>query len=146
MEQTYRSHRKYVPLYHFVTSAILLLNLIGQTYRLFRGFPGQPLFDRVLGVLVALALTFLFAYVRLFPLKVQDRLIRLEMQLRLARLLPPELQPRIADLSAGQLIGLRFASDAELPELTRAVLEEGIRSREAIKQKIRQWQADDLRL
>jgi hypothetical protein len=146
MEQTYRTHRKYVPLYHFVTSAILLLNLVWQVYRLFRGFPGQPLFDRILALLVAVALIIIFAYLRLFPLKVQDRLIRLEMQLRLVRLLPPELQPRLAELSPGQLIGLRFASDDELPELTRSVLEEGIRSREAIKQKIRRWQTDDMRL
>jgi hypothetical protein len=146
MDQTYRTHRKFVPLYHFVTSAILLLNLVWQIYRLFRGFPGQPLPDRVIGLLVAVALIIIFAYLRLFPLKVQDRLIRLEMQQRLARLLPPDLQRRIPELSAGQLIGLRFAADEELPELTRSVLEEGIRSREAIKQKIRRWQADDMRL
>jgi hypothetical protein len=146
MEQSYRNHRKFVPLYHFVASGILLLNLVWQIYRLFRGFPGQPLPDRVVGLLVAVALIILFSYLRLFPLKVQDRVIRLEMQLRLARLLPPELQPRIAELSPGQLIGLRFASDEELPALTRAILEEGIKSREAIKQRIGRWQADDMRL
>lgn len=146
MEQTYRTHRMYVPLYHFVASTILLVNLVWQIYRLFRGFPGQPLADRVVALLVAGALIVIFAYLRLFPLKVQDRLIRLEMQLRLARLLPPELQPRIAELSPGQLIGMRFATDEELPDLARAVLQEGIRNREAIKQKIRRWQADDMRL
>jgi hypothetical protein len=146
MEQSYRNHRKFVPLYHFVTSGVLLLNLVWTLYRLVRGLPGVPLFDRVLAVLVALALFSIYAYARLFALRVQDRVIRLEMRLRLARLLPPDLQPRIGELSTGQLIGLRFASDDELPELARKVLDERIRSREAIKQLIRRWEADHLRL
>ncbi|HYG63840.1 MAG TPA: DUF6526 family protein [Thermoanaerobaculia bacterium] len=146
MEQSYRNHRQFVPLYHFVTGSILLLNLIWALYRLVRGLPDVPLFDRVLGVLVALALFSIYFYARIFALRVQDRVIRLEMRLRLARLLPPDLQPRIGELSTGQLIGLRFASDEELPELTRKVLDERITKREAIKKMVRRWEADHLRL
>jgi hypothetical protein len=146
MEQSYRNHRKFVPLYHFVTGGVLLLNLVWALYRLVRGLPEVPLFDRILAVLVALALASVYAYARLFALRVQDRVIRLEMRLRLASLLPPDLQPRIAELSTGQLIGLRFAADDELPELTRRVLDEKVRSREAIKKMIRRWEADHLRL
>jgi hypothetical protein len=147
MEQSYGNHRQFVPLYHFVTGGVLLLNLIWAVYRLFRGYPGgPPLFDRVVALLVTLALISIFFYVRIFALKVQDRVIRMEMRLRLARVLPPDLQPRIPDLSTGQLIALRFAADEELPELTRKVLDERITHREAIKKMVRRWEADHLRL
>jgi hypothetical protein len=77
---------------------------------------------------------------------VQDRVIRLEMTNRLERILPADLRARIGELSPGQLIALRFASDAELPELTRVVLTEGLRGRNDIKKKIRDWQPDHMRV
>ena len=146
MEQTYQNHRRFVPLYHFVTSAILLLNLGWSIYRLIGGYPfAMPLFDRVLGVLVALALIFIFWYARTFALTVQNRVIRQEMRLRLAEALPVDLRPRIPELTLGQLVALRFASEEELPELARKVLDERIRNVDAIKRMIRRWQADHLR-
>ena len=75
----------------------------------------------------------------------QDRVIRLEMHLRLQRLLPADLQPSIPSLTAGQLVALRFASDAELPGLVRKVLDDKIGDRKAIKQMIQNWQPDNLR-
>lgn len=139
--QTYQNHRRFLPLFHFVTATILVLNLLWQIYLMFRFFsPGT-----VIGVLTAAALCSLFYYLRGFPLRVQDRVIRLEERLRLARLLPADLQPRIEELSTGQLVALRFASDEELPELVQRVLTDNIRSREAIKQMIRSWRADHLR-
>jgi hypothetical protein len=146
MEQSYRNHRKFVPLYHFVTFGVLLVNLGWSIYRLVRGYPFEmPLFDRVLGVLVALALIAVFFYARIFALTVQNRVIRQEMRLRLAEVLPADLRHRIPELTPGQLVGLRFASDEELPELTRKVLDERIRGGDAIKRMIRNWQADHLR-
>src|SRR5687767_6448345 len=146
MEQIYRNHRKFVPLYHFVTLTVLLVNLGGSIYRLVAGYPFEmPLFDRVLGVLVALALISIFFYARIFALTVQNRVIRQEMRLRLAEVLPADLKSRIPELATGQLVGLRFASDEELPELTRKVLDERIRSGNAIKRMVRHWQADHLR-
>lgn len=76
---------------------------------------------------------------------VQDRLIRLEMRLRLERVLPPERHGDIARLTLPQLIGLRFASDAELPALVQETLAQGLTS-DAIKAKIGVWQADWLRV
>jgi hypothetical protein len=71
--------------------------------------------------------------------------IRLEMQLRLRGLLPPELQSRIPELTRRQLIALRFASDEELPDLCRAVLKDNITEGKAIKKMIKNWNADHLR-
>jgi hypothetical protein len=81
----------------------------------------------------------------MFALKVQDRVIRLEERLRCQRLLPADLQPRITEFAAGQLIALRFASDAELPALARKVLDEKLTERKAIKQLIKNWKPDYLR-
>ena len=60
-------------------------------------------------------------------------------------LLPPDLQPRINEFTAGQLVALRFASDGELPALARQVLEQRLNNRKAIKQLVKEWQADHLR-
>ncbi|HEX3129546.1 MAG TPA: DUF6526 family protein [Thermoanaerobaculia bacterium] len=145
-EQNYRNHRKLVPGFHFVTVGILVLNLLWSLYRLFRPpVPEFPLFDRLLGVLVAGALIGVAWYARTFPMGVQDRVIRNEMQARLAAVLPPDLRPRIGELRRGQIIALRFASDEELPELTRQVLDGRLAGGEDIKKAIRSWQADHMR-
>ena len=107
--QNYANHRKFVPLYHFVPSAILIVNQVWAIVRLVR----TPSWESGFGVLLAFALLCVFWYAREFPLKVQDRLIRLEMRLRLQQILPADLRPRILELTAPQLIGLRFAGDAE---------------------------------
>jgi hypothetical protein len=144
--QNFANHSKFVPGYHFVAFGILAINLLWSLYRLVSGLPGVPFFDRLLGFAVAVALVLLAWYLRVFPLKAQDRVIRLEETLRLERLLPPDLRPRIGDLRTGQLIALRFASDAELPELTRAVLDRGITTPKEIKKMIGSWRGDYLRM
>jgi hypothetical protein len=144
--QNFANHPKFVPGYHFVAFGILAINLLWSLYRLISGLPGVQFFDRLLGFAVAVALVLLAWYARVFPLKAQDRVIRLEETLRLERLLPPDLRPRIGDLRTGQLIALRFASDAELPELTRAVLDRGITTPKEIKQMVGSWRGDYLRM
>jgi hypothetical protein len=94
---------------------------------------------------VAAALVALALASRLSALTVQDRVIRLEMQTRLARLLPADLQPRIGEFTPGQLVSLRFASDGELPALARQVLDEKLDDRKTIKRRIKNWQGDFLR-
>jgi Family of unknown function (DUF6526) len=145
-EQNYANHAKYVPGFHFLTLGILTINLIWSLFRLFWGLPGTPFFDRLLNVAVAVALGLLAWYIRIFPLKAQDRVIRLEERLRLERLLPADLKPRIGDLRASQLIALRFASDEELPELARAVLAGEATSPDEIKKRVRTWRADHFRM
>lgn len=145
-EQSFATHRKFVWQYHFLAFGILVVNLAWSLYRLISGLPGVPFFDRFLQAALAIALILLAWYGRIFPLRAQDRVIRLEETLRLERLLPADLRPRIGELRPGQLIALRFAHDEELPELTRAVLERGIKDANEIKKMIRNWRADHFRL
>jgi hypothetical protein len=145
-EQNYANHARYVPGFHFVTFGILAINVLWSLYRLVVGLPGVPIFDRVLNVAVAAALVLLAWYARVFPLRAQDRVIRLEETLRLERLLPADLRPHIAELRPSQLIALRFASDEELPELARTVIERKDMESDEIKKSIRNWRADHLRM
>lgn len=139
--QTYANHARFVPLYHYVLSGLLLLNLIWAGWRLFR----DRSLHGVAGVLLAVALVIMFYYTRAFALAVQDRLIRLEMRLRLGGILPEDLRGRIDELTPDHLIGLRFASDAEMPDLVREVLAGKLVKRSEIKRRVRDWQPDDYR-
>ncbi|MEA2600441.1 MAG: hypothetical protein QOF89_1433 [Acidobacteriota bacterium] len=145
-ELSYANHRKFVPGYHYVIFGILLINLILTVVRLFVPILGVPVFDRIVSIAVAVVLMLIALYARTFPLRAQDRIIRLEERQRLERLLPADLRGRIGELSTGQLIALRFASDAEVAELTRVVLDQGVKKPDDIKKKIREWRADHLRM
>ena len=140
--QTYESHRQYIPLFHFFAAPILGLNVLVQLYFLIRHFSGWGVWN----LLVAGALAGFAWTARTMVTRAQDRIIRLEETLRMQRCLPPDLQSRIGELSSGQLIGLRFCSDDELPELTRAVLSGELRGREEIKRRIKNWRPDTLRV
>jgi hypothetical protein len=96
----------------------------------------------VVSVLVAVAFFVGIGTARGMALKVQDRVIRLEERLRFERALPADLHPRIEEFTIDQLVALRFASNAELPELARKVLEEKLNDRKAIKQMIKTWRPD----
>jgi hypothetical protein len=139
--QTFKNHSKTVPAFHFVVLPILLINLGWSIDRIVHVFSGQTIDELLLAVaLILLALTG-----RMFALTVQDRVIRLEMRLRMQQLLPPDLMPRIPEFTVGQLVALRFAGDAELPDLARKVLQEKLTERKAIKAMIRDWRPDHLR-
>jgi len=140
--QTYATHRQYIPLFHFVVFPILALNVLAQIYVLFR----HPSVWGAWNILVAFALVAFAWTVRTMVTRSQDRIIRLEETLRMQRLLPADLQSRIGELRPGQLIGLRFCSDEELPELTRAVLNGELTGREDIKKRIKHWRSDTLRV
>ena len=140
--QTYASHVRYVPLFHFVAFPIFAANFFRAAILAFRA----PSVDSVLAVLVAFALIILFFAARLFALTAQDRVIRLEMQLRLKELLPPSLQPRIKDFTPAQLVALRFAGDGELAALAETVLRDNIQDRKAIKLLVKDWKGDFLRV
>lgn len=104
-------------------------------------------------VLVAVAVTLnivatilLAINARGYGTKVQDRVVRLEMRLRLAQVLTGDLANRVGDFTLSQLVGLRFASDEELPALAQKVLDENIHKANDIKRLVKDWQADFLRV
>lgn len=140
--QTYKTHTKIVPLFHYVTLPILLINVLIAAYYLVRA-PGLP---AIWGVLMGVALFLGALFARVFALAAQDRVIRLEERLRLRELLPQDLHARIPEFTRDQLIGLRFASDAELPALAAAVLRDNVQKRDAVKKMVTSWRPDDHQL
>jgi hypothetical protein len=141
-EQTFENHAKFVPSYHFFALPVFAINFVWSVYRLVKlGIS----FEGIFGVILAAAFVVLVFRARLFALGVQDRVIRLEERVRYERMLPADLQARCGELSIGQIVSLRFASDAELPALARKVLDEKLTERKAIKQLIKNWKPDYLR-
>jgi Family of unknown function (DUF6526) len=139
--QTYKNHPRLLPAFHFFVLPVLLLNVLNEVRREWR-YPSE---GQLFVVVVAAALFTLAFLSRSMALTVQDRVIRLEMRLRLRQILPPELQTRIQDLTHRQLVALRFASDAELPELVREILAGKLTTVKEIKLRVKNWQGDWLR-
>jgi hypothetical protein len=141
-EQNFANHMKLVPAFHFFVIPVMVLNFVQSIIRVVhRGFT----WDGLVGILTALALVLLTFLARIFALSVQDRVIRLEERLRMKQLLPDDLKPRIGEFTKSQLIGLRFASDEELPSLARQVLNDKITDLKTIKRSVKQWRGDYLR-
>jgi hypothetical protein len=141
MAQSYRNHARIVPVYHFGVLVAFLINIVWAFSRL----SNELTVETALGVVMAVALMLFALSARGMALTVQDRVIRLEMQLRLRAVLPAAMHADIPRITTDQLIGLRFASDAELPDLVREVLAGSLTTRKSIKLKVRDWQADYLR-
>jgi hypothetical protein len=140
--QTYASHRRFIPIYHFFAVPVLLINVIVTAIQ----FARDPRLITGWGVVVALALFFGMLFLRFMPLRAQDRIIRLEERTRLERILPSDLRGRVSELSESQLIAIRFAPDDEVPDLTRRTLNGELKTQGDIKRAIRNWRADRLRV
>jgi hypothetical protein len=135
--QTFANHGRFDPPYHFfVVPVFLLLAIAGMVHFIWR-----PGLHSALLFVIAVALATAVSKIRTYALRVQDRVIRLEETLRLTALLPEPLRSRIPELTEGQLIALRFASDAEVPALTARALSEKL-SRADIKKAIQTWRPD----
>ena len=139
--QNLGNHGRTDPPYHIFLFGILVLNLIYACIHLYRNHTVSAGWVLVLSVSVFV----LFFKVRLYPMKVQDRVIRLEERLRLQALAPVEWRAEIEQLSVDQLVALRFASDGEVVELARQALQENL-SRKQIKERIKDWRADTFRV
>ena len=139
--QNLGNHRRLVPWFHLVTWPILVVNLVDSIIALVR----ETTWNNIMGALVALALVLLLIAARSFAVTVQDRVIRLEEQVRFERLFPADLRMRIPEFTRGQFVALRFASDGELPELARTVLDQRITDQRAIKQMVTNWRPDHFR-
>jgi hypothetical protein len=139
--QNYAHHTRLVPAFHFFVIPVLLINVFIAAWRLFQA----PGLGSAFAVVLAFALLALALLSRLQAITVQDRVIRLEMRLRLRQLLPPDLQPGINALTHRQLVALRFASDGEMAELVRDIAGGKLHTGKEIKQRVKNWQADWLR-
>lgn len=135
--QNLSNHPMTDPKFHYFLLPVSLLNFIYACYRLFE----TPMLIMVWFVVMAAAQIVLIFTVRLYSLKVQDRVIRLEERLRLQAILPERLRGRIGELSTSQLVALRFASDEELPALVEAALSQNLKNAD-IKKQVRSWRPD----
>ena len=135
--QSYANHGRFDPPFHFFIVPVMLITTITIIVRAVRA----PSMGSVWLVVVALAGSVAVIKIRLYALRVQDRLIRLEERLRMMTLLPEPLRSRLGELSDGQYVALRFASDAELPALVQRALDENL-SRKEIKKAVTQWRPD----
>jgi hypothetical protein len=141
-QQSFQNHARIIPAYHYFIFGTFTINLIVSIMNVI----STPSVTTATAVLTAAALIALAIFARVFALRAQDRVIRLEMRLRMRELLPPALQPSISAFTPGQLVAMRFASDAELPELAAHVLAGNVQNQKAIKQMIKNWQGDFLRV
>ena len=142
--QNYKNHARFYPPFHFFLLPDFLINLGVAIVVLIRRWPHHIVLHAWL-VVLALAIFILAGVARGSALRVQDRIIRLEENLRYQRLLSPQLAEAAQSLSVKQIIALRFASDAELPALVQRTLSENLEPK-AIKQSITNWRADNLRV
>lgn len=142
-EQSYASHARLVPLYHIWGSLLLLVTLIGAGVNLYESFRhADGLYSASLIFVLTLATILVAYFCRAFALRAQDRVIRVEEQLRHYLLTSKPLDPR---LTVRQIIGLRFASDEEFPALAARAAGEGL-SQDDIKKAVRIWRADNYRV
>ena len=138
-EQSYAKHAKFVPVFHYVLSSIILLTVIGSVVNLYQSLGDhERLYSASLIVAISVALLLLFFFTRNFAMGVQDRAIRAEENLRHFALTSKLLDPR---LSIEQIVGLRFASDAEFVELARKAAAESM-PQDAIKRSVKNWRPD----
>src|SRR5688500_8015069 len=140
--QTYANHKRVYPLFHLFVSPVLIANF---ALRLIDAVK-EPSFASAWGAIVAAALYGVAFAARHMALILQNRLISLEQRLRLAQVLPDDLRGRVGELKLGQLIALRFASDAELPDLTRRCLAGEFGKNDDIKRAVKDWRRDTLRV
>ena len=139
--QDFKNHARLYPPFHIFSFGFLILNLIAVIVHLVRHFTLWNVWLLVLSIVVFVP----FLLIRIYALKVQDRVIRMEERLRLRELAPAEWIPQIERLSIDQFIGLRFASDGEVVALARQALEENL-NRKQVKERIKVWRPDHWRV
>jgi hypothetical protein len=139
--QNYSQHTRRDPLFHFFLLPVFFITLIMTVVHVIR----RPGLHSAWMIVLAIAAIVLIFKLRMYSLKVQDRVIRLEERLRLATLIDPALRSQIPSLTESQLIALRFASDAELPALAARTINEKLPAAE-IKKAIQNWRPDNWRV
>ncbi len=138
MEQNYQNHARYYPPFHYVLAPIILLHLVWSAKLAW----DNPTWPTIEGLILATGLFVLSFVARIGALKAQDRVIRLEERLRYQEVLSPEMQAKAKGLRMGQIVALRFASDAELPALIEKILAGQLEKSKDIKLAIQSWRPD----
>jgi hypothetical protein len=139
--QSLKNHARLDPYFHIFTFALYLTNLVYAGFHLYR----QTNISSAWYLVLSLAVIVPILKIRAYPLKVQDRVIRLEERLRLQALAPEQWHAQIYRLTESQLIALRFASDDEVVELAKQALEHNL-DRKQIKERIKSWRSDEWRV
>jgi hypothetical protein len=139
--QSFANHARWFPMYHFLASPVTALWALHSIWHAVKDPQPAHWFE----ALVAVAISAGILSARVMAITVQNRVIRLEMRLRLKELLSGDLLERSKALTVRQLIALRFASDAELPALVERTLKGEFASGKEIKAAIKDWQPDWLR-
>ena len=142
--QNFKNHGRLDPPFHFFLFFVLIANLVFAGFHIFRHWHDAPIASSWYIVLSFAAILALLK-IRQYPVKVQDRVIRLEERIRLQALAPTEWHTQIYRLSEDQLIGLRFAADDEVVELAKQALEHNL-NRKQIKERIKDWRPDNWRV
>jgi hypothetical protein len=142
--QSYQHHTRLDPLFHFFILPVLLANIVVAARWYYHHRPGHA-FSGPWLILMSVVLFILAGKARGYALKAQDRIIRLEERLRLASLVTPSELIELESLTIRQYIGLRFASNPELPDLARRAVREKLTEKQ-IKQAIVAWRPDHERL
>ena len=143
--QVFANHRRFDPWYHFFVAPVVVISFFVALWTFIKSLSGGFSLWAAWNVVVWAAAVALTLLLRIYPLKTQDRIIRLEERLRLATLLDGPLKARIGELDGRQLVGLRFAPDAEVPALVKAALDEKL-SGEEIRKRVQNWRPDTFRV
>ena len=136
--QSFSNHTRWHTPFHFVLSPILFIHFAWCVWRITQSLT----LEHAEQLLLSLGLLVMLLLVRINPLKAQDRIIRLEEQLRYQRLLPADLAARASALPVGFIVAMRFASDLELPELAQRAVDGAFAKPKELKQAIKHWRGD----
>jgi Family of unknown function (DUF6526) len=136
-EQNLKNHIRLVPVWHYITSLLLVAILSFGIVNLMHA-DAHTHYSAALICLISLVLVIFYVYIRSFALKAQDRAIRAEENFRHYILTGKPLDKQ---LRLGQIIALRFASDEEMPALAKKAIAENLSSKQ-IKQAIQNWRGD----
>lgn len=139
--QTFANHTRFDPPFHFFAFPIIALSIIVAIVHCYQ----RPSWFSAWEVIFVIAVFVITFRTRTYAVKLQDRIIRLEERLRLAGLVSEPLRSRIGELTEAQLIGLRFASDAEIPALVQETLSKQL-GRDDIKKAVKSWRPDYFRV
>lgn len=140
--QNYSNHVRYHAPFHYVLMPLMTVYLISAIAQLLR----HPGWDTILHFILTVIVLVTMFLARTYAMKVQDRVIRLEEALRYQRVLPADLAHRATSIPLRFVVALRFASDEELSDLVTKTLEGKFAKPAEIKQAVKNWRADLLRV